>query len=335
MQILPFEEIENVLFDVLKKYHFTEQKARLLAHTYTQSSCDGVYSHGLNRFPLFIDYVKRGLVDVKADPQKVASFGSLERWDGKGGAGISNAHHSMKRAIELAEKYTMGCVALRNTNHWMRGGTYGWQAAGQGKIALCFTNTKPNMPPWGGSENRIGNNPFVIAIPREAGHVVLDMAMSQFALGKINTYKLNDEQLPFAGGWNADRQLTKDPGEILATGNALPTGLWKGSALAMVLDMLAALLSDGNPTSRIPEDGPEVDISQIFICIDPEKFSDASLKDRLLNEIIDHVHDVPPMHEGERSYYPGERTLRTRKDHLKNGIPVDASVWEKIKALNL
>src|SRR5699024_909077 len=111
-----------------------------------------------------IDYVERGLIDVEADPEMVASYGSFERWDGNGGPGISNAHHCMERAIELAGTHTMGCVALRNTNHWMRGGTYGWQAAERGKIALCFTNTIPNMPPWGGSENRIGNNPFVVAV---------------------------------------------------------------------------------------------------------------------------------------------------------------------------
>ncbi len=332
MRTLPFEEIENTLFRILKEYHFPEQKARLIARTYTQSSCDGVYSHGLNRFPLFIDYVERGLVDVAADPEKITSSGSLERWDGKQGAGISNAHQCMERALELANDYTIGCVALRNTNHWMRGGTYGWQAADAGKIALCFTNTKPNMPPWGGGENRVGNNPFVVAIPRREGHVVLDMAMSQFSLGKINTYHLNKEPLPFPGGWDEEGKLTKDPEKIIASGKALPVGYWKGSALATVLDMLAVLLSAGNPTSRI-KDEAEVDISQVFICIDPDTFSDGAMKDRLLNEIIDHVHDVPPIQKGGHTYYPGERTLATRKEHLKNGIPVDDSVWETINQL--
>src|SRR5699024_4199218 len=99
----------------------------------------------------------------------------------------------------------------------------------EGKIAVCFTNTKPNMPPWGGRENRIGNNPFVAAIPRENGHVVLDMAMSQFALGKINSYKLNDELLPFSGGWDKNGNLTNEPEKISASGIALPAGYWKGS----------------------------------------------------------------------------------------------------------
>lgn len=331
---LSFEEIEKVLVDILQKYDFSDKRAQLIAKTHTQSSCDGVYSHGLNRFPLFIDYVERGLINTAVEPEKLASFGNLERWEGHLGPGISNAHRCMERAIELAQKHTIGCVALRNTNHWMRGGTYGWQAADKGKIALCFTNTQPNMPPWGGEESRIGNNPFVIAIPRDEGHVVLDMSMSQFSFGKIHAYKLNNEKLPFYGGWDEEGNLSKDPQKILAKERGLPIGYWKGSALSMVLDMLAALLSNGNPTFRIGEKEYETGISQVFIGMDPEKFSDSTLRDKLLNEIIDNVHDVPAMDKGDRTYYPGEKTAATRKDHLENGIRVSEEVWESITRLS-
>lgn len=334
MPTLPFQKIEEVLAAILQRYNFPGNKARLIAKTHTQSSCDGVYSHGLNRFPLFIEYVERGLIDISANPEKTASYGTLERWDGRAGPGITNAHHCMERAAELASIHTVGCVALRNTNHWMRGGTYGWQAADKGNIALCFTNTQPNMPPWGGKESRIGNNPFVIAIPREEGHVVLDMSMSQFSFGKIHTYKLNNEKLPFYGGWDEEGNLSKNPEKILARERGLPIGYWKGSAMSMVLDMLAAMLSDGNPTCRIGEEEYETGLSQIFICINPEEFSNAAVRDNLLNEIIDDVHNVPPLHEGDRTFYPGEKTLATRKDHQENGIPVSDKVWESIIELS-
>lgn len=330
MLTLPFEEIRNTLYDVLRQHHFSESKAERIAQTHTQSSCDGVYSHGLNRFPLFIEYVKRGLVDPSAEPENVSSIGALERWDGNSGSGVWCAYHCMQRAMELAEQHTIGCVALRNTNHWMRGGTYGWQAADRGKIAICFTNTKPNMPPWGGKESRIGNNPFVIAIPRSTGHVVLDMSLSQFSFGKINTYKMNRQKLPFPGGWDTNDQLSDDPEEILVKERGLPIGYWKGSALSIVLDMLAALLSDGNPTCQIANYDDETNISQVFLSLDPEKFGDTALRDRLLDEIVASVHNVPPMNKGDQTYYPGEQTLATRRDHLENGIPVSEQIWEKI-----
>ena len=215
----------------------------------------------------------------------------------------------------------------------MRAGTYGWIAADRGKIAICFTNTQPNMPPWGGKESRIGNNPFVIAIPRAEGNIVLDMSLSQFAFGKMHIYKNKNRKLPFPGGWDLDGNLTNDPKKILIRERALPIGYWKGSAFSIVLDMLAAMLSDGNPTCRIKGQGEETGISQVFICIDAEKMGNSVERDHLMNEIIQNIHDVPTMHEGDRTYYPGEKTLATRKENLEKGIPVEEEIWNRILEL--
>jgi 3-dehydro-L-gulonate 2-dehydrogenase len=109
----------------------------------------------------------------------------------------------------------------------MRGGSYGWQAADAGMIGVCWTNTLPNLPPWGGTKPTLGNNPLVIAVPRNEGHVVLDMAMSQFSFGALETYRKCDEQLPVVGGFDGKGQLTSDAGEIEASGRPLPIGYWK------------------------------------------------------------------------------------------------------------
>ena len=134
--------------------------------------------------------IHNGTIDVHARPELVGSCGALERWDGKLGIGNLNAYQAMDRAIELARRHGIGCVALANTNHWMRGGTYGWQAADAGLMGICWTNTLANLPPWGASDPRLGNNPFVIAVPRPEGHVVLDMAMSQFSYGRLASYQM-------------------------------------------------------------------------------------------------------------------------------------------------
>ncbi|RCS26302.1 3-dehydro-L-gulonate 2-dehydrogenase [Polaribacter sp. WD7] len=328
------EEIQKKLYALFVKYHFTQEKAALLAKVFTESTVDGVSSHGINRVPLFIDYIKKGVVDINTDAEKVASFGNIERWDGNFGAGILNAKTCTNRAIELAKEYGMGLVALRNTNHWMRGGSYGIQAADAGCISILFTNTQPNMPPWGGKDSRIGNNPFVVAIPRKKGHVVLDMAISQFAFGKINDYKLKGEKLPYYGGWDNDNQLSKDPEKILEKERGLPIGYWKGSALSMVLDMLATILSAGNSTYRISKKEIETGISQVYICIYPEVFYDDGLSQKLIKEIIDFTHDVTPIKPGEKTYYPGERTAQTRAKQLKEGVLVNESIWNTILSLS-
>jgi 3-dehydro-L-gulonate 2-dehydrogenase len=331
--IITFADLEATLHKLFFTYDFTTEKAALLAKVYTESTLDGVYSHGINRVPLFIEYIKKGVVNIHAEAECANSFGLMERWDGHLGPGIINATKCMNRAIELAKIHGMGLVALRNTNHWMRGGTYGWQAADVSCIGICFTNTQPNMPPWGGRESRTGNNPIIVAIPRKEGHVVLDMALSQYAFGKINDYKIRKQLLPFPGGWDLNDQLSDDPEKITKSLRGLPIGYWKGSALSMILDMLVTILSAGDSTYKIGQRGIESGISQVFICIDPERFGDKALQQTMLNEIIQYTHDVPSMLAGEKTYYPGERTTQTREKNLKDGIQINDQVWEKVMRL--
>jgi 3-dehydro-L-gulonate 2-dehydrogenase len=330
---IPRNQMREILYKLFIKYKFSKKNAKSIADIYTENSLSGVNSHGINRVSLFIEYVKKGLVKIDAEAEKVETFGSIERWDGNLGSGIINAKKCTNRAVELAKLHGMGMVALRNTNHWMRGGTYGWQAADAGCISILFTNTQPNMPPWGGRDSRLGNNPFIVSIPRKQGHIVLDMAISQFAFGKIDDYKLRGKKLPFDGGWDDNDQLSNDPEKILSNERGLPIGYWKGSALSMVLDMLATLLSAGDSTYKIGLKGSETGVSQVYLCIYPEIFGENDLKEKLLNEIIDYTHDVAPMHPGEKTYYPGERTKNTRAINLEKGIPVSEAIWKNVLEL--
>ncbi|WP_420457978.1 3-dehydro-L-gulonate 2-dehydrogenase [Neolewinella sp.] len=323
-------EMQQVLTALFRQHDFTDKKSQTLAEVHTENTLYGVNSHGIDRVPKFIDYVREGIVNPAAEAECLSTFGSIERWGGNSGPGVLNAISCTDRAVQLAKTHGMGLVALRHTNHWMRGGYYGWRAARAGCIAILFTNTQPNMPAWGGRESRTGNNPLVIAIPRPAGHVVLDMAMSQYAFGKINAYRLRGEQLPFPGGWDAADELTTDPEKILAHERGLPIGYWKGSALSMVLDMLVTLLAAGNSTYRIGQLDHETDISQVFLCISPEVFPDRALQDQLLQEIIDYTHSGPAMREGQRTYYPGERSLEQRQHNLTHGMQVDEQVWSEV-----
>jgi len=324
---ISFEAISETLQRVLCSVGFSNDRAELCARLFAESSRDGVYSHGLNRFPRFIETIKSGIVDANGEPQLVHSFGALERWDGMSGPGNLNAYASMTRAVSLAKIHGIGCIALRNTNHWMRGGTYGWQAADAGLIGICWTNTLPNLPPWGGTKPTIGNNPIVIAVPRDAGHLVLDMAMSQFSFGALETYRKRGEQLPVVGGFDRNGELTKDPGAIETSGRPLPIGYWKGSGLSLMLDALAALLSDGSATNQVPREvAKETRLSQVFIAFAASETD----SEKTLNGILEFMKSA----SSEATVrYPGERTLETRKENLRDGIPVEPHVWDAILRL--
>lgn len=327
---IPFNKLQSEFKRVLLSLNFTEEKANLCATIFAENSRDGVYTHGLNRFPVFVEFVKDGLVKPEAAPTKENACGALEQWNGNLGPGILNARFCMDRAMELAKGNGIGCVALKNTNHWMRAGAYGWQAAEAGLIGICFTNTIANLPPWGGIDPRLGNNPLVIAVPRKGGHVVLDMAISQYSVGKLNQYKNNNEKLPLPGGYDDEGNLSTDAAEILESKRLLPVGFWKGSGLSLVLDLLATVLSQGNSTAKITQSEKESGVAQVFICIKPES---NTYTEQVIEEIISYTKTSRPECEGGAISYPGENTLRTREKSLKEGILVDERIWERVLGL--
>src|SRR6266851_7728717 len=237
-----YQDLHDTLRRALATAGLDGDRAALCARLIADSTRDGVHSHGLNLFPRLIRMIRSGVVDVHARAAAVSAHGAIERWDGRRGVGALNAWDAMTAAIARAREHGIGCVALGNTNHWMRGGSYGWQAADAGAIGICWTNTMPNLPPWGSSQPIFGNNPLVIAVPRSEGHVVLDMATSQFSYGALESYRMRGELLPVNGGFDAEGQLTRDPSAIEKSGRLLPIGYWKGSGLALMLDMVAGIL---------------------------------------------------------------------------------------------
>ena len=326
-----YDELTDVLEKGLVKVGLDDARAKQLAQVFAGNSLEGVYSHGVNRYMRFIDEVRRGVVDIHAQTEVVAAFGAIEVRDAHYGIGPINAESAMARAIELSKEHGIACVAVRNTNHWMRPGRYGWQAANAGVIGMCWSNTIGNMPPWGGLEPKLGNNPIVLAIPRKKGHVVVDMAMTQFAFGKLEMAKLNGEQLPRYGGYDENGQLTTDPDQIQKTGRALPIGYWKGSSMSLALDMIAAATALGRTTAMVASDSStEHGVSQIFIAINFRAVVDSERADEILDTAVDYMLSATPVEAGRPVRYPGQNTAKTREKNLADGVPIHQETWEKI-----
>jgi 3-dehydro-L-gulonate 2-dehydrogenase len=332
---IQYEELHEVLHRALVRTGLAGDRARLCARLIADSSRDGVASHGLNLFPRLVKMIRAGVVDVHARAGRTAAIGAIERWNGRRGVGALNAYECMDAAIALARRFGTGCVALANTNHWMRGGTYGWQAAEAGVVGICWTNTLPNLPPWGASTPRIGNNPLVIAVPRADsadGHVVLDMALSQFSYGALASYRTRGELLPVPGGFDSNGELTRDPAAIEASRRPLPIGFWKGSGLSLVLDMIAATLSGGRATHEVPANAEhETGVSQIFLALDSSSLSASGEAGPVVEGILASL--GMPSETGGRVRYPGQRTMETRRRSMEEGVEVDPSVWELVQSL--
>lgn len=318
---------------ILLKQGFTTEKAMQCAEVFTNNSIDGVYTHGVNRFSRFVEYIQKGIIDIDAEPTLKHQFGGIQQWNGNAGPGPLNAIHATNSAMQLATQHGIGCVSLANTNHWMRGGTYGWQAAKAGFVFIGWTNTTALMPTWGAVDSKLGNNPLVIALPYEQEAIVLDMAMSQYSFGALEQAAMKNEKLPVQGGFDITGHLTNDPGAIRESRRPLPIGYWKGAGLSLLLDILAAVLSGGLSVQQITEQPVESAVSQVYIAIDITKLGNHSSIAKVVKNIIEDYHESIP--DGNKKItYPGERVLLTRQRNLANGIPVLSEVWEKILVLS-
>ncbi len=329
---ISYKELFDTIYLLLIGNGIELDKASKVAEVLAKSTLDGINSHGVNRLPLLLEYIKKGNVVINSEPVVTNSENSICQVDGKLGFGILNAQFCTNKAIEIASENGIGLVTIKNTNHWHRAGSYGWEAADKGFILIAWTNTIPIVPPYGSTENLIGNNPLVIAIPRSNNeHVVLDMSISQYSYGAIASHARQGRELAEDGGYDESGNLTKNASEIRNGGRHMSIGFWKGSALTIVLDFVAAILSGGKTTKDLGGN-TEVDtgMSQVFIAINPKNFGDENFQQNLINDTLNNF----KVHSGGNDIrYPGKGVYERRMENIKNGIPIESEIWDKILQL--
>lgn len=323
--------LEYTLRKILVLNGVSEEKAIICANNLTENSLYGVVSHGVNRFPRLISMIRKGYIHPNAEPECREAKGALEIWDGHLGLGNCNAILCMDRTLALAKQHGIGCIALRNTNHWMRAGAYGIQAAKAGCMSICWTNTLPNMPTWGAQDRRIGNNPLVLCVPYGESYLMSDCAMAQYSYGAIEKARLAGKHLHVAGGYNKKGELTTNPAEIEKTWRVLPIGYWKGSAMSILLDLLASGLSGGSSVKQVGEHGKDAEdeygLCQIFIAIDAS--SRVELESHI-NDTINYIKDSELSQDGTEVRYPGEHSQAVYSENMLYGIEVEEVCWQTI-----
>lgn len=328
-----FEELKAAFRRVLVDRGVKADTADACAEMFTRTTESGVYSHGVNRFPRFIQQLDAGDIIPDAQPTRVTSLGAIEQWDARRSIGNLTAKKMMDRATELAADHGIGLVALRNANHWMRGGSYGWQAAEKGYIGICWTNSIAVMPAWGSKACSIGTNPLIVAIP-STPITMVDMSMSMFSYGMLEVNRLAGRTLPVDGGFDDEGHLTREPGVIEKNRRILPMGYWKGSGLSIVLDMIATLLSNGSSVAEVTQDNSdEYGVSQIFIAIEVDRLIDGPTRDVKLQRIMDFIINAERADDNVAVRLPGHEFTRLLEENRRNGITIDDSVWAKIQSL--
>lgn len=331
MIYVQYEEAVKRMARGLERF-LNAQDAKRFAEIFAGNSLDGVYSHGMNRYPRYLSDMESGLCDAKVtQAERVSGLGGLEVWDAHFGVGPLIAQQMAERAIELARTHGIACVALRNNSHWLRAGRYGLMMADAGMMGLCMTNTCMNLVAYGAKEPSTGNNPITIAIPRRAGSLVMDMAVSQYAFGKLEIMAQEGGMLDTPCGYDTDGNLTNDPQKIVESGLMTPMALWKGSALSIMIDLMVSMLSLGRTSLAIgtPADG-EKGMSQMFVCMNPAAVIDMDKAEAQMEKTIAFLNSLEPKDGVHGVHAPGENLERTRARNRECGIPVTEDTWQKI-----
>ena len=333
IRIVPFDDVVTELARVLEALGFSQARARQSATLFAETHRDGVASHGLNRFPRFVRQIKAGVVRPAAEPVCAAQFGPWEQWDGQLGPGNLNATAATDRAVALAKDawHRAGGAAQHEPLDARRHLRMAGRSRGRGVHRLDQHHAQ---------HAAVGHR--LVQARQHAGHhrhpagdapMVLDVAMSQFSYGKMETLQLRGQQLPLPGGFDEKGRLTTDPGAILKTMRPLPTGYWKGAGLSLVFDVLGAVLSGGQTSHEIGRQPDEFGLSQIFLALDVGRPAGADAVSR----VVSCGHRRPAhgraRRRRQRGALPGEQVLKTRAENARLGIPVDDAVWEAIRAM--
>lgn len=257
-----------------------ERSAHAVAEALVDADLEGVSSHGVMLVDMYLDRIRGGSVSTEETAAVVSDRGAAVVLDARHALGQLTSRHAVMIAVDRARRYGVGIVGVRHGFHFGTARRYAVQAAKADCVGIVMCNTRPLMPAPGGAERVVGNNPIAIAVPSDGPiPIVLDMATSEAAMGKIRMAEKDGQAISPSWAVKADGSPTTNPAEAIA-GMLLPVGGPKGFGLAFLIDLLCGLLSGGASGAAVQplygDAGIPYDSSHLFIAIDVAHFGDAA-----------------------------------------------------------
>jgi LDH2 family malate/lactate/ureidoglycolate dehydrogenase len=300
-----------------------EADARLAADTLVQADLWGHQSHGVMRLSWYVARLKAGVCDPKAKPELAVDAGAIAVLDGHDAMGQVLAVHAAQEAVRRAKAYGIGAVGLRNSNHFGAAMYFTLMAAREGCVGFLSTNASPAMAPWGGRKKTVGTNPWSWAAPAGSHPpMVLDIANTGVARGKI--YLAQQKGLPIPQGWaiNADGAPTTDPAEAI-DGIILPMGQHKGYAIAVMMDVLSGVLTGsafGTDVFGPYQTERRSGAGQMMIALNIAAFQPLSEFSDRMERYIAELKSAPLAEGFDEVFYPGEIEARNDERGRAEGI---------------
>lgn len=317
--------VEQLMAETLQARGVCAESARHVAASLAQTSLRGVDSHGIHLFPHYCRAVDSGR--ITKDPQFVfaetsPSTAILDADDAFG-------HHAgivaIDRAVALAKSAGMGAVAVKNSSHFGAAAYFGLHAAANGFIGLAFTNADALIKAHGSRETFTGTNPICFTAPIEGEEpFCLDMATSLAAWGKVLNHRAAGKPIPDTWACDAEGQPVVDPN---AARSLQPSGGYKGFGLALVVDILCAILSGSQISKDLLPMYQKIEVrrkvSHFFMALDVSRFCSSADFGRRMKDFVERARGLPPLDPSVPVMVPGDPEQKTFKARVESGIPID------------
>jgi LDH2 family malate/lactate/ureidoglycolate dehydrogenase len=328
-KLVPVQVFQDFSLQVLEKYGVPREDAEVLTDTLVQASLRGHDSHGVATLPMYVRRLKSGIMKAKTTVTVLKEDASTALLDGCDGIGQVVAYRAMELAIRKAQGNGIGLVGVRNGGHFGAAAYFSMMALKHDLIGLTATNGYARMAPWGGYERIMCNTPWSVAIPAaEEMPVVLDMANSIVAYGKVRVAADKGEGIPIGWALTADGILTEDAREAM-DGTVLPIGDYKGYGMAVIIEVLAAILTGalsswdvgapGNPEARSG-------VGHIIGAIDIERFVPLDEFKQRVDELSRKLRQSRKRPGFDAIRLPGEPEWITKQEREAKGIPT-LQIW--------
>ena len=338
----------ELITDIFKAKSCNNYEAKTIAERLCGSNLKGHDSHGIVRVPRYVLWMEWGWVFPNIKPELIVDSGALALIDAKQGFGQIAGEFAVDEGINRAKLHGVSVVGLKNSGHLGRIGDWSERAADAGLVSLHFVNVRGSLlvAPFGGSDRRGSTSPLSIGVPsKDTDHIILDMATSTVAEGKVMVAQKGGKPLPSGALIDSNGNLTINP-EVMygkinenevpnsenGTGAITAFGLHKGSGINFMMEILGGALTGSGVSAGIDDK-------------EKRKFANGMLSlyvkvdnmvnfEYFLNEVrsyADFVRSSPPANKNEKVLIPGDKEISTYKDRLANGLPVAPIVWQNIK----
>ena len=297
--------------------------AHVAADTLVAADLWGHQTHGVMRLPWYVARLRSGAVDPVATPEIITDVGAVVVLDGHDAMGQVVANAAARIAVARAKAHGIGAVAVRNSNHFGTAMYYTLSAAAAGCVSFLSTNASPAMPPWGGRAKKVGTNPWSWAAPAGSHPpMVLDIANTGVARGKIYLARQKGEPIPLGWALDADGHETTDPLAALG-GVTLPMAGHKGYAIAVIMDMLSGVLS-GSAFGQAVKGPYQAELpggaGHLMIALNIDVFQSPETFGGRMDALIAELKDTPLAFNADEILYPGELEARNRQRNAAEGL---------------